>query len=245
MLGIIKNKKGEKIDYTFHYGSEKNRFLLIVAHGVTADKDTPIVTNLAEKVATEGMSVLRFSFTGNGESEGRFEECTISKEIEDLQSILTITTEHGWRPIFAGHSVGSAVGVLTASIDSRIQLLISLAGVVSTEVFCETEFGTVTPGEGYMWGNSNCPLSQEFVNDMKQIKSVLPRASGLELPWLLVHGTADEIVPITESNLLLSNVENTRELVEVDGADHLFSGNSTNILADCVIDWLGRKLQVN
>jgi fermentation-respiration switch protein FrsA (DUF1100 family) len=96
-----------------------------------------------------------------------------------------------------------------------------------------------------MWGNTNCPLSHEFVNDMKQIKSVLPRASGLELPWLLVHGTADEIVPITESNLLLSNIENSRELVEVDGADHLFSGNSTNTLADSVIDWLGRKLQVN
>jgi fermentation-respiration switch protein FrsA (DUF1100 family) len=61
----------------------------------------------------------------------------------------------------------------------------------------------------------------------------------------LVHGTADEIVPITESHLLLSNVENSRELVEVDGADHLFSGNSTNTLADSVIDWLGRKLQVN
>lgn len=245
MLGIIRNKKGEKIDYTFHYGSEKNRFLLIVAHGVTADKDASIVTTLSERVAMEGMSVLRFSFTGNGESEGRFEECTISKEIEDLQSILTIATECGWRPIFAGHNMGSAVGILTASIDSRIQLLISLAGVVSTEVFCEAEFGGVTPGEGYMWGNSDCPLSQEFVNDMKQIKSVLPRASGLELPWLLVHGTADEIVPITESHLLLSNVENSRELVEVDGADHLFSGNSTNTLADSVIDWLGRKLQVN
>lgn len=245
MLGIIKNKNGEKIDYTFHYGSEKNRFLLIVAHGVTADKDAPLVTTLSERVATEGMSVLRFSFTGNGESEGRFEECTISKEINDLQSILTIVTEHGWRPIFAGHSMGSAVGVLTASIDSRIQLLISLAGVVSTEVFCEAEFGNIMPGEGYMWGNTNCPLSHEFVNDMKQIKSVLPRASGLELPWLLVHGTADEIVPITESNLLLSNIENSRELVEVDGADHLFSGNSTNTLAESVIDWLGRKLQVN
>ena len=245
MLGIIKNKNGEKIDYTFHYGSEKNRFLLIVAHGVTADKDAPLVTTLSERVATEGMSVLRFSFTGNGESEGRFEECTISKEINDLQSILTIVTEHGWRPIFAGHSMGSAVGVLTASIDSRIQLLISLSGIVSTDVFCESEFGTITPGQGYMWGNSNCPLSQEFVNDMKQIKSVFPRASGLDLPWLLAHGTADEIVPVTESHLLLPNFESSRELIEIEGADHLFSGNATNVLADSIIGWLGRKLQVN
>ena len=245
MNKIIKNASGEIIDYTFHQGSEKNYYLLIIGHGLTGNKDSPLILALAEKVASEGMSVLRFSFTGNGESEGRFEECTISKEIEDLQSILTIATESGWRPIFAGHSVGSAVGVLTASLDSRIQLLISLAGMVQTEVFCETEFGTVTPGQGYMWGNSNCLLSQEFVNDMKQIKSVLPRASGLVLPWLLVHGTADEIVPVTDSQLLVQNFETSRELVEIDGACHQFSGNSTNKLVDSVIDWLGRKLQVN
>ena len=242
---IIKNASGEKIDYSFHPGSEKNFYLLIIGHGLIGSKDSPLVSALAEKVASEGMSVLRFSFTGNGDSEGRFEECTISKEIEDLQSILTIVTERGWRPIFAGHSLGSAVGVLTASIDSRIQLLISLAGMVKTEVFCETEFGTVVPGQGYMWGNSNYPLSEEFVNDMKQIKSVLPRASGLGLPWLLVHGTADEIVPVTDSQLLVQKFETSRELVEIDGACHQFSGKSTNILVDSVIYWLGRKLQVN
>jgi len=245
MLEVIKNKNGEKIDYTLHYGSEKNRFLLIVGHGVAGDKDHPLVTALSERVAKEGMSVLRFSFTGNGNSEGRFKESTISKEIEDLQTILTVATEHGWRPIFAGHNMGSAVGVLTASLDSRIQLLISLAGMVKTEVFCETEFGTVVPGQGYMWGNPNYPLSQEFVNDMKQIKSVLPRASGLGLPWLLVHGTADEIVPVTDSQLLVQKFETSRELVEIDGACHQFSGNSTNKLVDSVIDWLGRKLQIN
>jgi fermentation-respiration switch protein FrsA (DUF1100 family) len=65
------------------------------------------------------------------------------------------------------------------------------------------------------------------------------------LPWLLVHGTADEIVPVTDSQLLVQNFETSRELVEIDGACHQFSGNSTNKLVDSVIDWLGRKLQIN
>lgn len=245
MLDVIENKKGERIDYTFHYGSDRNRYLFIVGHGVTGNKDHRIVTTLSEKIAHEGMSVLRFSFTGNGDSEGSFEESTISKEIEDLQSILSSATERGWRPIYAGHSMGAAVGVLTASIDSRIQLLVSLAGIVETEGFCKAEFGKVTPGEGFMWGDSRCPLSQEFVNDMKQIKSVLPRAAGIDIPWLLIHGTRDEVVSLNHSHSLILNFESSREFVEIDGADHLFSGEAISLVTDSVVDWLGRKLQVN
>ena len=245
MLDVIKNKQGEKIDYTFHYGSQKNRYLLIVGHGVTGDKDHSLVAGLSENVANEGMSVLRFSFSGNGESEGRFQESTISKGIDDLYAILTTATKQGWRPIYAGYDMGSAIGVLTASIDSRIQLLISLAGIVKTQVFSQAEFGVVSPNNAYMRGDPKCPLSHEFVDDMKQINSVLPRASSVEIPWLLVHGTADEIVPITDSHSLILNFENSRELIEIDGADHLFSGGAINILSESVIDWLGRKLQVN
>ena len=96
-----------------------------------------------------------------------------------------------------------------------------------------------------MWNNAQCPLSQEFVNEMLQIKSVLPRASGIQIPWLLIHGTNDDVVPISESQSLILNFEKARELIEIDGGDHLFSGTAINVVTDSVVDWLGRKLQVN
>ena len=241
----ILNIHQEKIDYKFHVGSEHNYHLLIIGHGVTGDMDHPHLLKLAEEVSKQGMSVLRFSFSGNGHSGGQFEQCRISKEIQDLQCILSAVIASGWRPIYAGHNMGGAVGALTAAVDPRIELLISLAGMVETEKFCRNEFGMIIPGKGNMWDNAQCPLSQEFVNEMVQIKSVLPRASGIQIPWLLIHGTNDDVVPISESQSLILNFEKTRELVEIDGADHLFSGTAINVVTDSVVDWLGRKLQVN
>jgi len=245
MLDVIKNNKGENIDYTFHYGSLKNRYLLIVVHGLTGDKDHSLVTEISENVAKEGMSVLRFSFSGNGESEGRFEDSTISKGIDDLQAILNTATEQGWRSIYAGYDIGSTIGVLTATIDSRIQLLISLAGIVNTHTFSQSEFGGFSANTGYMWNDPKFPLSLEFVNDMQQIESLLPRASSVDIPWLLVHGKIDNIVPVTDVHSLLFNFENSRELIEIDDADHQFSGDAINTLSESVINWLGRKLQIN
>jgi len=241
----IINIHQEKIDYKFHVGSEHNYHLLIIGHGVTGDMDHPHLLKLAEEVSKQGMSVLRFSFSGNGHSGGQFEQCRISKEIQDLQCILSAVIASGWRPIYAGHNMGGAVGALTAAVDPRIELLISLAGMVETEKFCRNEFGMIIPGKGNMWDNAQCPLSQEFVNEMLQIKSVLPRASGIQIPWLLIHGTNDDVVPISDSQSLILNFEKTRELVEIDGADHVFSGTAINVVTDSVVDWLGRKLQVN
>ena len=241
----IINIHQERIDYKFHLGSKQNYHLLIIGHGVTGDMDHPHILKLADEVSKQGMSVLRFSFSGNGNSGGRFEQCTISKEIQDLHSILNAVIARGWRPIYAGHNMGASVGTLTVAVDPRIELLISLAGMVETEKFCKNEFGTITPGKGNMWGNAKCPLSHEFVNDMVQIKSVLPRASGIQIPWLLIHGTNDDVVPITDSQSLILKFENSREFVEIDGADHLFSGNAINVVTDSVVDWLGRKIQVN
>jgi alpha/beta superfamily hydrolase len=239
----IINNYDEKIDYIFHSGSENNQHLLIIGHGVTGDMDQPLILKLSEEVAKQGMAVLRFSFSGNGNSEGRFEHSTISKEIQDLQSILSAVIERGWRPIYAGHGMGGAVGALTAAVDSRIELLISLAGIVEIEEFCNSEFGMITPGKGNMWNIINCPLSHEFVKEMRQIKSVLPRASSIQIPWLLIHGANDGVVPIADSQSLMSNYNKTREFVEINGADHLFSGETIESLTDSVIDWLGRKLQ--
>ena len=89
MIESIQNPSGDTIDYTFHDGAEGARDLLIIGHGVTGNKDRPFVIGLAEAVAAEGMPVLRFSFSGNGDSGGKFADCTISKEVDDLKAVLS------------------------------------------------------------------------------------------------------------------------------------------------------------
>jgi len=74
MFGTIKNKLGETLDYTFNEGSANCRDLLIIGHGVTGNKDRPFVVALADAVSVSGINVLRFSFSGNGNSGGEFRD---------------------------------------------------------------------------------------------------------------------------------------------------------------------------
>ncbi|MEX2492187.1 MAG: alpha/beta fold hydrolase [Nitrospirales bacterium] len=235
MFGTIRNTESETIDYTFQQGHHTEQTIIVLGHGVTGNKDRPFLVALTEALAQVGISTLRMSFSGNGNSEGRFEAATISKEAEDLGCVLTALD--GWTILYVGHSMGGAVGVLRASQDSRIRGLISLAGMVHTEAFAQREFRHVTPDQGFMWDEPTCPLSQAFINDMSAITTVVTHAPSIRVPWLLVHGTEDDVVPIQDSLDIFERANEPKQLVPIEGADHVFSEHTPNMIK-IVTEWV-------
>ena len=238
MFGEIRNEHGERLDYTYHEG--KDNKIVVIGHGVTGNKDRPALIALAEGLADAGISALRFSFSGNGESEGAFTDSTITKGVADLGTIIDALS--GYKVCYVGHSMGGAVGVLRAAADERIEVLVSLAGMVHTKAFAEREFGDVTPDKGFMWDDPDCPLSQAYMDDMAMIDSVAKHASKFGGPWLLVHGSEDDIVPIQDSHDVLQHANEPTELLELSGVDHVFSGDSTAIMVEKVVAWISQKL---
>ena len=236
MLGEIKNALGERLDYTFHPGEPNSRNIVVIGHGVTGNKDRPFVVALAEGLARAGLSALRFSFSGNGASGGKFTESTLAKEVDDLGSVLDALG--GWRICYAGHSMGGAVGVLRASQDARIRLLVSLAGMVHTKAFAEREFGSVKPGDGFMWDEPSCPLSQAYMDDMARVDSVAGLAPQIKVPWLFIHGTEDDVVPIQDSHDIFKLANEPKQLIEIQGASHVFAGAFTPIMVEKAVHWI-------
>ena len=163
----IRNAQGEKIDYTFHSGGESASATMLIGHGVTGNKDRAHLVALAEGLASNGVNALRFSFAGNGESEGTFGNCTITKEVTDLNAVINATSEEGGILYYTGHSMGGAVGVITAAQDDRLRGLVSLAGMVDCEKFTETEFGEEK--SGFMWEEKDCPLTRTYMDDMAAV----------------------------------------------------------------------------
>ncbi len=236
MFGEIRNARGERLDYTLHEG--RGEGLVVIGHGVTGNKDRPFVAALAEGLSAAGLHALRFSFAGNGGSEGRFAECTISKEVDDLGSVLAAVGE---RPLcYVGHSMGAAVGVLRASFDRRIGWLVSLAGMVHTRAFAEREFGDVTPDEGCMWDEPDCPLSGAYMRDMAAIGSVVDKGADISVPWLLYHGTEDDVVPLQDSQDIVGRAPRA-ELLARRGADHVFSDDAAPMV-ELVTGWISLKM---
>ncbi|PXA05147.1 alpha/beta hydrolase [Coraliomargarita sinensis] len=234
------NRHGERLDVSFHPG-DRTGFLVILGHGVTGDKDRPIVVAVAEGLAARGWPCLRVSFAGNGGSGGDFRASTISKETEDLQDLIGQLPEN-IRLAYCGHSMGGAVGVLAASKDPRIEVVVNLAGMIRTADFCEREFGEVTPGEGTMWDEPDCPLSQEYVDDLNSIGDLLEEVSVLAKPLLLIHGTADDVVLPEDSKDAYKLAAKPKQLVLIDGAEHCFDEASYPKVVDATAKWLEQHL---
>ena len=232
----IENGQGDLLDVAFHGGTRMDA-IVILGHGVTGNKDRPLLEAVGNGLAEKGWPCIRFSFSGNGESGGSFEDSTISKEMEDLKAVIK-TVPQEKRIAYVGHSMGAAVGVLTARKSMAVQALVSLAGMVRTADFLDREFGDVTPGEGNMWGEEGCPLSTTFANDMRGISDVLGAAEEIVQPWLFIHGTEDDVVPIADSHDAYAAAKCEKRIMEIPGEGHAFSEGSYQQIVDAIDAWL-------
>jgi len=239
----ITNPSGEKLDYRFASASSDHPvegWIVILAHGVTGDLDRPLVVDMAAALNAVGFDTLRFSFAGNGGSEGDFRDATITKETADLGAVIDAVTSMYPKIAVVGHSMGAAVAVHRAAGDLRISALVSLAGMVDTKCFAETEFGAVQPGEGLMWDEPECPLSQAYMDDLcRNIIHLAPQAEKITVPWLLVHGTADDVVLPDDTHTVARLRGDDVCVVFIEGADHSFNEPShRSEVTRSVTEWL-------
>jgi len=244
-FGTIRNSHGERLDYIVHHAPARSVApgrLAIIGHGVTSNKDRPWLIALAEAIAEAGIPALRFSFAGNGDSDGRFEETTLSKEVDDLGSVIDALEAVGLAPIaYVGHSMGGAIGVLRAAYDSRIRCLVSLAGMVHVHAFMQRQFGHLEPGRGLMLDKPGCVWNRALEEDAARIGSVTTQAARIAVPWLLVHGDADELVPFADSEDAITAAAHAPGLVNPPGVDHRFTGAEEKVI-DAVIPWLREQM---
>lgn len=239
-LPEFRNRHGEKLDTAFHPGNREDT-LVVLGHGVTGNKDRPLLVALAEGLAARGWPCLRLSWSGNGLSEGDFRDSTISKESGDLRDVLDSLPPR-LKVAYIGHSMGGAVGVMTTAADDRIRVLVTLAGMIRTEDFCEREFGEVVPGKGFMWDEPGCPLSQKYVDDLGAIGDLFDEVGQINVPWLMIHGSADDVVLIEDSRDAYDTAEEPKRFVEIKAAGHSFDEKTYPKVIEETADWLDEYL---
>ncbi|WP_018970966.1 alpha/beta hydrolase family protein [Rubritalea marina] len=236
----LHNQHGEKLDYIQDLSSSREDVLVVLGHGVTGNKDRPLQRGVYEGLVAKGWPVLSLSFAGNGDSEGNFEDATIPKEVDDLHAVLD-QVKGVKRIAYVGHSMGGAVGALAAARDERISVLVSLAGMVRAKKFFDTEFGDVVPGQGCMWDEEDCPLSEAYAQSMADLDNTLTAAKDVRAPWLLIHGDADDVVLPQDSEDLYLTLRGKKKHLVIEGADHCFEGYYPQVV-DEIDAWLEQHL---
>lgn len=239
MIGEIRNRHGERIATTFLPGGGPDVPLVVIGHGLTSDRERPWSRAIAAGLDARGIASLRIAFSGNGDSEGRFEDSNLTREVEDLGAVLDAVAAR--RLAYVGHSMGAAVGLMRAASDERIEALVSLAGIAHPRAFVERLFGHLAPGD-VMLGKPHCRLSQAFVDDLTRVDTLVRSAPEVRVPWLLVHGDADEIVPHTDSLDLWRAAGERPEMVVLEGVDHSFTGKRLASMTGVVVPWLVARL---
>ncbi len=223
------NLSGEKLAGTFHVPAKDSRHGIILGHCFTCSRHTRILRDLSLALVDEGFKVLRFDFSGDGQSEGNFSESLYSKQVDDIKTAASFMSAQGasWIGV-AGHSMGAMVALLAASEMDNIKavcMLAAKASALKTNHFLSREGLEelqLTGRVHFMSRGRNLELTEAFFADAEKydLSSIMP---SLSQPLMVVHGDMDEIIPVENAYRLYQLKRVNTEVAIIPGADHMFS----------------------
>jgi len=226
--------KGKTLRGMYHRPDQEGKYpTVILFHGFTGDKLEPhrIFLKLSRLLAEEGLAVIRFDFSGSGESDGDFVEMTFSNEVLEAEEILNYArdlpaTDQG-RLGLVGLSMGGAVASILAGKNPlliKALALWSAAGIdimadiyrnkANQDVFSRNSRGEIDIGG--LW------LNHDFYEDLRSWDTYAA-LKGYQRPALIIHGTEDQTVPPVTAEKYQSALSGQAKLVYVAGADHTYN----------------------
>src|SRR3989338_6002658 len=113
----FKNSKGDTLAAILSNPSgDTTKPIVIIVHGFASHKNRRSFIKLAERFDTLAISSFRFDIWGFGESEGRFEDITISEAVDDILQAIKFLKSKGYTNIgLIGSSFGGISSIMAAS----------------------------------------------------------------------------------------------------------------------------------
>ena len=244
------NLQGEKLAGTIHRPDTPKQIGLVLGHCFTCSRHTGILRQIAKDASERGFTVLRFDFSGNGQSEGEFSASNYTKQISEMQSAVDYLHEKGVERIgLAGHSMGALISVLTASRNNAIRAVCAIAGRLSgmnaAHFLNNHQKETLrTTGKVHFESRGRRLLMTDtFFSDAAQFN--LPGIlKNLQSRLLVVHGDTDEIIPVEEAYRARDLKGSGIDLVVIPEADHMFSkaADRENV-SRIAVDWFETQME--
>lgn len=243
----IENSKGHKLQaYLDMPANQKPNYYALFAHCFTCSSTLNSVRNISRALTNCGFGVVRFDFTGLGQSEGEFAESYFSANVADLISVSSYVEQHFKAPeLLIGHSLGGAAVIVAASKLAHIKALATIGAPATvshvTHLFSHGIEEVKQKGEVEInIGGRPFKINQEFIADFS--KTDLPKITSLlRKPILILHAPVDLIVGIENAEKLYQNAHHPKSFVSLDQADHLLSNERDSEYVGNVIGvWVER-----
>lgn len=249
----------EKVTFTTDEGTELSARLelpidqhphayALFAHCFTCNKNLSAVRNISRALARRGFGVLRFDFTGLGESEGDFADTNFSSNIQDLLAAARFMgTRYEPPSLLIGHSLGGAA-VLRAAYELESVKAVATIGAPFdpehvTHLFGESQQEIEESGVAKVnIGGRSFTVKKQFLDDIEENK-LSDRIAFLNRALLIMHSPQDLIVVVDNAADIYAAARHPKSFISLDGADHLLSNKADSQYAgDMIATWTERYL---
>lgn len=225
------------------------RAYALFAHCFTCNKNYKAIRNISRALNEAGIAVLRFDFTGLGESEGDFADTNFSSNVTDLVAVADfLAAEYEAPRLLIGHSLGGAAVLQAASHMSAVQGLVTInapaepthiirhLGDTPETIRASGEAEVVLAGRPFK-------IKKQFLDDLEQthMQDVI---GELRKPLLIVHAVLDDIVGLENAGHIFEAALHPKSFISLHQADHLLSDEADSCYVGALIAaWFERYLE--
>ena len=242
------SSRGESLAAALELPTGRPTAFALFAHCFTCSKDVAAASRISKALSARGIAVLRFDFTGLGNSEGDFANTSFSSNLEDIQSAADHLRAHYQAPeLLIGHSLGGAAVLGVAPHIPEVRAVVTI-GAPSQPCHLQRLFVdqlSEVRSEGTAWvqlGLRKFEITKQFVEDLED-ETFTRRIRDLDAALLVYHSPIDEIVDVDEARKIYVSAKHPKSFVSLDGADHLLSKPAdSEFVADTLCAWASRYL---
>lgn len=222
----------------------------LFAHCFTCSKNVKAAVNITRALSRAGVGVLRFDFTGLGESEGDFADTNFSSNVQDVVAAARfLETEYESPSLLIGHSLGGAAVLQAATSLPDVRAIVTIGApadpahvrhLVSSavdEIEADGEAVVSISGREFR-------IRRQFLDDLeKQPAESLVRTLGKAL--LILHSPVDEVVSVDNAARLYTAAKHPKSYVSLDDADHLLTrSEDSEYAANVLAAWASRYVDL-
>lgn len=215
---------------------------VIVCHGFKGFARWAFFPHLSRALAANRLTAITFDFSGSGIGRDRenfteaeaFAHNTFTRDLEDLELVEDYARRMNWiKGKFGlfGHSRGGGMAILyTAQEGSNVNSLVTWAAISYPNRWTPEDvvnwrrrgFTDITNSRTGQVMRLETDLLDDVELHLKTKVNIEGAAAKIKVPWLILHGTADETVPSTEAESLRSKAKGVSTLRLIEGSGHTF-----------------------
>lgn len=252
----FQNKAGEELVGRLQTPDRQNpKAFAIFAHCFTCGKNLKVIREISSALTELGIAVLRFDFTGLGQSEGEFGDTDFSHDVEDLlEASRFLETEYQAPGLIIGHSLGGTAALFAAQKLDCIKAVVTIASPSQPShvqnLLKENLDRIKKNNEAFVnIGGRDFKIKKHFLEDIEShnTRSFL---GDMKKPFLIMHSPQDKIVGIENAEELYKWAHHPKSFISLDKADHLLNGSANvshigHLIGHWASNCLGLKAEEN